>query len=759
MNGIKFNESEITITSSDNKECLKPIIRCIFCEKFEKQFKRSYLSKEIETKNLYLKTNESNEKEISNTFYNFKEKNFFLKKEIRRKEDIFKNKERTKTSDDIQEEMDKKNNSNGHIVQTEENELSSKLINNLKSYKSFPINSSRQIINSINTNKYYTIFNSCHHIVCFDCIARVIFTSYMSQIPTNDTINVPCKCENGFIKLTLNDLEQITSKLNLPEEQKKCEKHDLIIIKYCQECKKNLCSRCLDSHSDLFGDKAHALEDDSQQLNEMCRDHPNNILDTFCNDCHLTVCQLCLIEGAKHYCHNTISYNVLKLNIAKNVENMKYSNYEMFTDGLKEFNKNYEELFNEEIRLINEQLDNLIEKINEYREEFIEKMKIKKMQKDQTIKIIQNIYEFFYKDYSKIPKNMEFPILYLYQIFKNDFISFRLEIPEIKNSFIEQVLENIHGIDHSDTIQNKYQFSLRNFELCQTATIHSEAINSICCLNDGRLVTAGEDRKILIWSKNLDRIEYSLTDNIKPIKIVKTLNDGKLISGGYQSLKVYNNSNNFKVLYILDEIANYVCDIINLEDKRIICGTFREIKVFNLNPNYGYKDGKVMKVHMSWVTSLVKLNGQMFATGSDDKQIIIFDYDLKILRKIVNKFSINCLCNQFNNNIIFDEDNYNNFYIGDFDGNVYLYKYNSQQMIIENVQAKHKGKINQIIQLYGGNYCTIAQDNKIIIHDIEFNPIQILDNEETNKPVNCVTQLVDGKLVVGNQLGIANVYE
>ena len=125
----------------------------------------------------------------------------------------------------------------------------------------------------------------------------------------------------------------------------------------------------------------------------------------------------------------------------------------------------------------------------------------------------------------------------------------------------------------------------------------------------------------------------------------------------------------------------------------------------------------------------------------------------------MNKFSINCLCNQFNNNIIFDEDNYNNFYIGDFDGNVYLYKYNSQQMIIENVQAKHKGKINQIIQLYGGNYCTIAQDNKIIIHDIEFNPIQILDNEETNKPVNCVTQLVDGKLVVGNQLGIANVYE
>ena len=44
-----------------------------------------------------------------------------------------------------------------------------------------------------------------------------------------------------------------------------------------------------------------------------------------------------------------------------------------------------------------------------------------------------------------------------------------------------------------------------------------------------------------------------------------------------------------------------------------------------------YKDGKAIREHTSWVTSLIKLNGKRFASGSEDKQILIFDYNMKLL--------------------------------------------------------------------------------------------------------------------------------
>ena len=347
----------------------------------------------------------------------------------------------------------------------------------------------------------------------------------------------------------------------------------------------------------------------------------------------------------------------------------------------------------------------------------------------------------------------------MYQVFNSEFISFRLDVPELKNSFISQIIKSISSIDNSDNFQNKYQFSLKNYLQTQSIINHTDAINSMCCLEDGRIVTGGEDKKVLIWSKNFDKIDLALLDNPKPIKLVKTLNDGRLIVGSYQTLKIYNNSNNFKVSCLLKDISNNVLDLINLEDGRIICGSYREMIVYNMTWNSLYKNGKAIKEHSSWVTCLIKLNGKRFASGSEDKQILIFDYNMKLLRRIVNKFSISCLCNKLNNDIIYDDDNYNNFYIGDYDGRIYLYKFATQNLISISELDQHNSKINAIIPLFGGNYCSIAQESKIIIHDGDFNPIQTINNNENNRSVNSVVQLYDGKLITGNQLGGINIYE
>jgi WD40 repeat protein len=175
--------------------------------------------------------------------------------------------------------------------------------------------------------------------------------------------------------------------------------------------------------------------------------------------------------------------------------------------------------------------------------------------------------------------------------------------------------------------------------------------------------------------------------------------------------------------------------------------------------NNQYKDGKPIKEHTSWVNALIKLNGKRFASGSEDKQILIFDYNMKLIRRISCKFQISALCNKFNNNIIYDEETYNNFYVGDYEGRVYLYNFSTQNFLTVSENDQHNSRINQIIQLYGANYCTIAQESKIIIHDADFNPIQSIINNEKNKIVNCIAQQTDGKVITGNQLGQISIYE
>ena len=720
------NENYINQTNNNSK--LKPLVRCIFCEKLENQFRHS-------------DTISNNSKE--------KEENIKRKKTKKHSSKKF-NKE--KSINDIN--LESKNEEEGNSEPENEKEKKENN-NNISTDNNLPT-----MITNVNKSFdiYYKNFNGCKHNICYNCIARMMFTSHLNEIPLDENIKMNCKCNKGNIELSINDLLNITNKLKLPEEEKLCDKHGLVLVKFCLECKKILCKKCIESHEDLFGENHH-LDSEIPQYSDLCKDHPTCFLDTLCTDCHTTICHLCLTEGSKHYRHNAISFNSLKINIIKNIENLKFQNYESLEQEIQKLNEAYESLYDNEIKTFNEQIDNLIKTLNEIRQKFIEKMKVKVDQKNLTIKVIKNIYEFIFKDLSNIPKSIDYPVLCLYQVFNTEFISFRIDIPKLENTYIEKIMENIVLIDQSENFQNKYQFSLKNYILNRNITKHTEAINSICCLEDGRVVTGGEDKKVLIWSHNFENIDLALLDHSRPIKLVKLLNDGRLAVGGYQNIKIYNNLNNFKLSCILKDISNNVLDMINLEDGRIITASYREIKVFNMTWNNLYKDGKPIKEHTSWVNTLIKLNGKRFASGSEDKQILIFDYNMKIIRRINCKFQVSSLCNKFNNNIIYDEETYNNFYVGDYEGRIYLYNFSTQNFLTVSENDQHNSRINQIIQLYGANYCTIAQESKIIIHDAEFNPIQSIINNEKNKIVNCIAQQTDGKVITGNQLGQISIYE
>ena len=603
-----------------------------------------------------------------------------------------------------------------------------------------------------NISKDFYNFEGCSDIICINCIGRLLFTKDLNLIPTNDMLSLSCSCTKGQLNLSINEIEKITIKINLPPSEIICEKHNLKSYEYCLDCKKWLCEKCEESHSDLFNN--HHISKEEPPNTDTCPFHPNCYLDRLCKNCNKQICHLCSLEGNQHYSHFTISFEDLKKKIVENVNNMKYNNFNDYCNYLNQIDNEYQLKYNNIIEDYNMKINNLIESINEAKNKFLENMEKKKKEKDILLKIMKNLYKFFYSEYSKIPTSVDYPVLCMYQILNCELIRFEIENPNESNLYLSKIIKEIENINHSDLCKTNYQFSLKNFKIKNSLNNHTHFVNSLCTLKDGRLVSGSEDKSIIIWNLELTKPDIIIKDNIYPIKIVKLLNDGKLICGSYKEMRIYNDS--FNCINILKDISNNVCDIINLDDGKLICGSFKEIRIYPIQWDNLYNECKVIKNHSSWVNCLLKINSKFFASGGDDKQIFIYDNNIKCIRNINFDSKITTFCNYIND--IIDNDSTNKFLIGDDIGNIYKYNYsnNSFEIISE---GQHKNKIRCIIPLFGNNYASSASDSKIIIRDNKFSPIQALISKDNNKGINTLTQMFNGSLISGGDDFKINIFE
>ena len=157
----------------------------------------------------------------------------------------------------------------------------------------------------------------------------------------------------------------------MENKNKKCsfKKHlEIDAIKYCIECKINLCNKCINHHSELF-DEHHLFNLDKNE-NEIftgfCQEKKHNIeLEYFCKTHNQLCCAACItkIEGGGNGQHTNCDICFIK-----EIKDEKKSK-------LKNNIKSLESLFNKLELSINE-LKKLFKRINENKKEL--KLKIKK---------------------------------------------------------------------------------------------------------------------------------------------------------------------------------------------------------------------------------------------------------------------------------------------------------------------------------------------------------------------------------------------
>ena len=523
---------------------------------------------------------EEEEKELSN------DKEFLKNKE--NSENRIPGKKLTKINPDIKdvkkEEKDdstnteeEKNNNKKLInlnIETESNSLekssTKKEKANFKTINSSNIISNKAIKNYIRCMicgkskiKNAVTFN-CNHVSCFNCLIKDLTLSQFKNIENKKGVLFRCSCNIGNISIPFDEFQKTLKIINTPITAKKCREHNILGTKYCRNCELWLCDKCLEIHK-VFNE-IHELEERELPLKEICDVHSEYTL-YYCMDCKKEICSFCISKEGKHKEHKYIPFSKFK-NYTKEIrDKLKYKT-------LEECEKNLEEIRNKKIREKKEKMNVFCDKI----EELLNNIKVTK---DIYVKEVEEKIKYFNKAIDLMKESYK----YYYNLLNNekqdfyslDYLNKIEEIIDIKTVYsnFDELIEASKLVDKFSS-KTPFLYKINTNEMPSPYTINAFSFNKF---------------------KKSAISKYDLP-NTKQIKYEKKVNI--LINTVYDIIKI-NNKNGIAVAS-----GN---DILIIED------------INNYNPN----KPETMSGHSKNITSLILLNQNQLASGSEDKTIKIWD--------------------------------------------------------------------------------------------------------------------------------------
>ena len=467
----------------------------------------------------------------------------------------------------------------------------------------------------------------------------------------------------------------------MEEQKKKCssKKHlDIDAIIYCQKCKKYMCNKCQNYHSELFEEhKTTNLNNINDIFIETCKEK-NHItkLEFFCKE-HNTLCCVSCISKLKdegygqHFdcdvCHIKNIKDEKKNKLKENINNLEELNnqIEKSINELKtiyeEINKNKEDLklkvqtiFTKIRSALNEKEDKLLSDIdNEFNKKYFKDDLIKESEKlpnkiKKSIdkgKIIEKawdennlsslindciIIENNIKEINDINNNIQKS-----NSNKNVKIEYNIEEEQINN--LINTINNFGKIKTNDNIYDDYKIEMKN--PVHKLTNHTSTVMCLCVLNDGRLVSGSYDKSIIIYNKITYQPDLIIKEHSSDVYCIIQLSSGELVScSNDKTIKIFSiNGVQYKLLQTLNYHTSSVFKIVELKNKILTSCSYDSSIIFYIKDNNEFKKDFQIPTNGACSSIIQTKDNEICYSESKDNKICFFDiFERKIKATISN---------------------------------------------------------------------------------------------------------------------------
>lgn len=383
---------------------------------------------------------------------------------------------------------------------------------------------------------------SCNHNLCCNCVSRQILKKGLNESQSKTVegiIKIDCPCTFGNTEIVLDELLSI---LYIDEE---CLNHGE--FKICPKC--TLWNSAL---NDIKLCEIHRNKIDNKKVFEC-------VIKDFCYDCKKDLCSLCVNEF-----HNGHLVKPLE-NIINDIQNQKRKNqnFKEFLEFIELTENKFDLDYNKELEKNLSKIVEGIKILNQIKNDFEEIMTKKLNHSKNIFKLIKYVYYFYYKDLVTVKNNIKVIDFLFQNKYELQNISF-----DSKLDFSSKISKLLNDIKNIKVEAFECNISVKNeitncFKEKQNA--HEGYIFDILNLNNKYLLSAGEDRKIKVWT--LDPLNILSPLDLKDLghdssifSLCKYTIDGKdtkFFSGSYCEIKIWS-ADDFNLINTLYGHREYI---------------------------------------------------------------------------------------------------------------------------------------------------------------------------------------------------------
>ena len=433
------------------------------------------------------------------------------------------------------------------------------------------------------SNTFHLSF-TCKHNICHKCFYKIIIRKYLSDLINGNEIKIPCICNQGYYKTTINEILAILTLLNENKDDNK----------------KN------------------------NKTKEKCQIHNENILTDFCLDCKEEICEECKNEN--HSKHNFINSNDFIKECKEKINDLPNLN-----DLLNFYNEEIKNSYNNFINKLDEQFNYLMKSIEDYKNYIIQLLNEKK---DNLINPMRLFY-LMYKYYNYEKENISDDITQLLFLLNTKIIfpEINYNFPKIEND-IQSLIKLVKNLNIDKSIKLIFKEKFLNCKILQNyENAHNSDISCLCVLSNNKLISGDYDGNLKLWKFSINGFN--------------AIQKGKFHNGRINNL-IYINYSKFASCSIKDNFIliwkendkderyqiiqkfiigkdNWCLCLNNLNDNLSLISSFNDNKIHILkNENNEYKEFKNFIGHDRSINSIIQLKTNEIITGSDDQKIKVW---------------------------------------------------------------------------------------------------------------------------------------